>query len=150
MYKKTITSTDFEGNKITKDYWFNLSKFELTELQASKDRGFAEDLQSSVDRENTRGIISSVKDLILKAYGERTSDGVGFVKKDIDGRPLATMFETTDAFSVLYYDLLASEKAVKDFILNIVPADMAKQVLLQINEVASTEDAPKKASTSKK
>ena len=35
MLKKTITYTDYDGNERTEDFYFNISKAELAELEYS-------------------------------------------------------------------------------------------------------------------
>ena len=41
MLKKTIAYVDFNGNDQTEDFYFNLSKTDLTEMQLSVDGGLS-------------------------------------------------------------------------------------------------------------
>lgn len=150
MLKKTITYTDFNGDKVTEDLYFNLSKFELTEMQVGSDKGYAEELQDFVDTNNARGILMSIKEIILKAYGVKSEDGKRFIKKDADGRRLADMFEETAAFSEVYMELINDDAKATEFILGVVPADMAEQVSAQMKtNPALNPSTPKTTKTTK-
>ena len=48
MLKKTITYTDYDGNERTEDFYFNISKAELTELQFSVKGGLKNILEKAV------------------------------------------------------------------------------------------------------
>ena len=39
MLKKTISYTDYDGNQRTEDFYFNLSKAEITEMELSMEGG---------------------------------------------------------------------------------------------------------------
>lgn len=137
MLKRSITFENFDGDTVTKDYWFNISQLELTELQVSTDEGYGNTLQKMMDDENIRGVLTSIKDVILMAYGER--DGEYFMKKDKDGHLLKYKFEGSPAFSALYMELLADDDKATEFILGVMPRDVAKKVALQIK--SKTEDS---------
>ena len=80
MLKKEITYTDYNGQERTEDFYFNLSKAELIEMQASVDGGLDEHLIKLVKNNNQPEIFKFFKDLVLKAYGEKSDDGRRFVK----------------------------------------------------------------------
>ena len=42
MLKKTIKYTDYDGNEREEDFYFNLSKAEVTEMELSKEGGMSE------------------------------------------------------------------------------------------------------------
>lgn len=42
MYKKTITYLDYNGEEIKEDFYFNLTKAEILEMQLEKEGGLAE------------------------------------------------------------------------------------------------------------
>ena len=42
MLKKTITCEDYAGNTYTQDFWFNLNRAELTEMELSYEGGMIE------------------------------------------------------------------------------------------------------------
>ena len=80
MLKKTITYTDYNGVERKEDFYFNLTKAELMEMEMSTAGGLAETIQKIVDTKDAPSIIKIFKDLVLKAYGEKSADGKRFIK----------------------------------------------------------------------
>ena len=126
MLKKTITYTDYNGTERTEDFYFNLTKAEIMEMELSTTGGLAEMIQKIVAAQDAPAIIKVFKDLVLKAYGEKSPDGKRFLKKDENGRPLADGFEQTEAYSILFMELATDADAAAKFVNGIVPADMAQ------------------------
>ena len=62
--------------------------------------------------------------LILASYGEKTEDG-RFVKEDAHGRKLSSFFKISEAWDVLFLNLLENEDELNDFLIKIVPKDVA-------------------------
>ena len=123
MLKKTITYTDFNGTERTEDYYFNLSKAELLEMEVGTTGGYAEKVQAIIDAKDSPDIMKIFKELLLKAYGEKSADGKRFIKIDDNGRPLAIAFEQTPAYSEIFMDADAGAA----FINGILPADLIKE-----------------------
>lgn len=126
MLKKTITYTDYNGLERTEDFYFNLTKAEVMEMEMSKKGGLAESIQRIVAAQDTPAIIAVFKKLVLDAYGERSADGREFLKEDENGRRLSNKFKQTEAYSILFMELATDDKAAAAFINGIVPPDMAK------------------------
>lgn len=123
MLKETITYTDFNGNQLTEDKYFNLTKAELMEMEMSVPGGFAESIQKSVAAQDSVSLMKIFKDLILKSYGEKSADGKRFVKSD----ELSTAFSQTEAYSELFMKLVTDEKAATNFINGIIPTELIAQ-----------------------
>lgn len=127
MLKKTITYTDYDGNERTEDFYFNLNKAELAEMEMSTEGGLAEMIQRVVAAKDTKAIVKIFKELVLKAYGVKSPDGKRFIKKDpIDGHLLANDFEQTEAYSELFMELATNDEAAAAFINGVVPANLNK------------------------
>ena len=126
MVKKTITYTDYNGVERTEDFYFNLTKAEVMEMEMSKKGGLAESIQRIVAAQDTPAIIAVFKKLVLDAYGERSADGREFLKEDANGYRLCNKFKQTEAYSILFMELATDDKAAAAFINGIVPPDMAK------------------------
>lgn len=120
MLKKTITYTDYNGVERTEDFYFNLSKAEITEMELSTSGGLAEMIQKIVAAQDAPSIIKIFKDLVLKAYGEKTPDGKRFVKSE----EISTAFSQTEAYSILFMELATDAEAASNFVNGIVPNDM--------------------------
>ena len=120
MLKKTITYTDYNGVSRTEDFYFNLTQAEITEMELSTSGGLAEMIQKIVAAKDAPAIIKVFKDLILKAYGEKSLDGKRFVKSD----EICTAFSQTEAYSQLFMELAFDDKKAAEFVNGIIPANM--------------------------
>lgn len=132
MIKKTITYTDYNGTDRTEDFYFNLSKAEVMEMEMSTTGGLAETIQRIVSAQDTPAIIKIFKDLVLKAYGEKSPDGKRFIKSD----GISTAFSQTEAYSQLFMELATDADAAAKFVNGIIPSDMAKQTSSNITPLA--------------
>ena len=126
MLKKTIAYTDYNGVERKEDFYFNLSKAEIMEMEMSTSGGLTEMISKIVAAQDTPAIIKLFKDLVLRAYGEKSLDGKRFVKIDENGIPLSRAFSQTEAYSVLFMELATDAEAASEFVNGIVPADVSK------------------------
>lgn len=117
MLKKTITYTDYNGVERTEDHYFNLSQAELTEMELTTSGGMAAMLKKIVDSQDTPTLIKIFKDLVLRAYGEKTPDGKRFVKSD----EIREAFSQTEAYSELFMELVTNSDAAAKFVNGIIP-----------------------------
>lgn len=132
MLKKTITYTDYNDVKRTEDFYFNLSKAELSEMELSVDGGYAEMAKKIAEAQNAPELVKLFKELILKAYGEKSADGRRFMKVDEKGNPLSIAFSQTEAYSELFMELASDADAAAIFFKSVIPADLSKQVSAQM------------------
>lgn len=117
MLKKTITYEDYDGNTHTEDFYFNLSKAELIEIEASVPGGVAAKLEKIAKDKNGTEIINTFKDIILKSYGIKSEDGKRFIKSE----EISKAFEETEAYSELFYELAVDADKAAAFINGIMP-----------------------------
>lgn len=54
MLKKTIDYTDYDGNKRTEDFYFNLTKAEVAEMELSTEGGLVKMLEKIVKEQNVK------------------------------------------------------------------------------------------------
>ena len=134
MLKKTITYEDFNGEMVSEDFFFHLSKAELVELELSHDGGLSAALQRIVDAEDGKAIIAEFKNIILGSYGKRSDDGKRFFKNQL----IREEFEATEAYSALFMELVTDTDAAIEFINGVIPQGMAEEAA----KLAST--APEK------
>ena len=125
MLKKTIEYTDYNGNPRKEDAYFNLSKAELAEMNFSTPGGMAQYLTDMVAAQNMPKLAAIFKDILLKSYGIKSADGRRFIKN----KELSEEFMQTEAYSILYMELLSDEsgKAISDFISGVMPSDLAEK-----------------------
>ena len=130
MLKKTITYKDFDGNARTEDHYFNLTQTELVEITLNMPDGMSEsDVAGNneqaalriIDRLGGDGVFSLIKELILKSYGIKSSDGKRFEKSD----KISKEFSETLAFDQMFMEMMQNDKAASDFITAVIPADLA-------------------------
>ena len=124
MLKKTIKYTDYNGVERNEDFFFNLTKAELMEMEMTTTGGMAEMIKQIVKAQDTASIIKIFKDIILKAYGEKSADGKRFVKVNENNIPLYIGFSQTEAYSELFMELSTDADAAADFIKGIIPGDV--------------------------
>lgn len=117
MLKRTMTYTDFEGTTRTEDFYFNLSKAEILEMELGTSGGMVEMLKRIIAAQDSKCIIETFKDVIFKAYGEKSPDGKRFIKT----KELAEAFSQTEAYSDLFMELATDGAAAAAFINGIVP-----------------------------
>lgn len=124
MLKKTITYIDYNGTERTEDFYFNLSKAEIMEMELSINGGLAEMIKKIVSAQDSPAIIKIFKEIILKAYGEKSPDGKRFVKSE----EIAESFSQTEAYSQLFMELATDADAASKFVNGIVPADVRQSI----------------------
>ncbi len=124
MLKKTITYTDYDGVKREEDFYFNLSKAELTEMEMITEGGLQKKIDRITKSRNGKEIIDLFKDIILRSYGEKSDDGRRFIKN----KELAEAFSQTEAYTELFMELATDADAAGAFINGIIPAEIAEQV----------------------
>ena len=127
MIKETITYTDYNGVERKEDFYFNLTKAEIMEMEMSTQGGLAEMNQRIVAAQDQPAIIKIFKDLIIKAYGVKSPDGKRFIKNE----DVVNDFVQTEAYSQMFMKLATDADAAAKFVNGIVPADMAKQMSAQ-------------------
>ena len=135
MLKKSIKYTDYNGVERSEDFYFNLSKAELMEMEMSTAGGLAEMITKIVAAQDQPAIIKLFKELILKSYGEISPDGKRFIKTP----EISKAFEETPAYSKLFMELVADTDKAIDFFNGITPgnkdtAEIKKQALEQLEQ----------------
>ena len=133
MLKKTIKYTDYNGVERTEDFHFNLSKAEIMEMQLTTVGGLDAYLKKIISAQDMPTLMRIFKDLVLKSYGVKSDDGRRFIKND----QLREEFEQTEAYSILYMELSTDADAAAAFVNGIIPADVAKQLPKDPNEIAA-------------
>ena len=124
MLKKTITYTDYNGETRTEDFYFNMTKAEIVEMEMSINGGMSEFMKKVASTQDAPTLISLFKDLVLRSYGEKSLDGKRFVKND----QLREEFSQTEAYSELFMELAFNAEKAAEFVNGIIPADVAKQI----------------------
>ena len=120
MLKKTITYVDYAGRPRTEDFYFNLSKSELLEMQLSSDGGLDKFIKRVIDAQNSRELVALFKEFILKSYGVKSDDGRRFIKNDA----VRDDFIQTEAYNELFMELTTDANAAAEFLNGVVPSEL--------------------------
>lgn len=126
MYKKTITYTDYNGVQRKEDFYFNLSRAELMEMELTTPGGMADMISKIVDSREDTEIAKLFKKIIVLSYGEKSPDGKYFDKGENNSK--ANAFLQTEAYSVLFSELASNTDAASEFINGIIPSDLRKDL----------------------
>lgn len=124
MLKKLIKYTDYDGVERSENFYFNLSKAELTDMELGTVGGMRQLLQNILDKQDIPKIVEAFKTIIFKAYGEKSADGRRFIKS----KELSEAFSQTEAYSELYISLISDANAAAEFINGIMPAEIASRI----------------------
>lgn len=144
MLKKTVTYIDFFGEEHTEDFYFHMTKLELSEMAVTEGDLFTKLQNINSDSAAQKGveIIRMFRELITKAYGERSEDGKRFIKEE----QLQKEFSQTAAFDHILSALVTHEDDPTEFMKAILPPDLAKQAQEHMDQQSGKpQDFKKKA-----
>lgn len=125
MYKKVIEYEDYDGNARKKEFLFNLNQAEIIKwLTTSGDYTLDKVLEKLANERNGKEIMRIFEDLIYLSYGEKSLDGDRFIKTP----EVKAAFVETEAYSVLFTELVTDAKKAAEFINNIIPKKLSEEV----------------------
>lgn len=124
MLKKTITYMNFNDEEVVEDFYFNLNKAEIAEMELSYLGGLSGYLTNIVKSEDGAAIIAAFKDIIGKSYGQRSEDGRHFYKS----KELTQQFMQSNAYAELFMELVTNAEAAANFVQGVVPKDLKEKV----------------------
>lgn len=117
MLEKTISYTDYNGEKRTDKFYFNLEKSEMVKMDISEVGGFQESVKRIMKSRDGKEIMRIFEGIILGSYGEKDTDGIHFIKSP----ELSERFKQTRAYDELFMELITDDEAASDFINGITP-----------------------------
>lgn len=120
MLKKTIKYTDYNGEERSEDFYFNLSKAEIMEMEMSQNGGMSEYIKKIVNTQDNVSIMNLFKEIIQKSYGEKSLDGKRFIKN----KELTEAFIQTEAYTELFVELVSDADAAAKFVNGIIPQNI--------------------------
>lgn len=117
MHKITMTYEDFNGEQVTEDLYFNLTRAELLEMNFHAKGGLVNYIESIMNARDTEEIANFFKLILIKAYGEKSADGKHFMKTP----EIERNFQCSVPYSELYVKLSTDADAASNFINSIIP-----------------------------
>lgn len=124
MIKKTITYVDYNGLERTESFYFHLTETELLEMEIGTDGGLVEMIEKVVAANEAKAIVKIFKDLVFKAYGEKSLDGKRFVKSE----ELSVAFSQTEAYSKLFMELATNAEKAAEFVNGVIPKELHEKM----------------------
>lgn len=121
MLYKTIKYQDYDGNMVEEKFTFNLSQAELAKMQLGTSGGVEGMINRIIKNRDSEAIIDTIDKMILMSYGEKSPDGKRFIKSE----ELSKAFQETEAYSVLFMELVTDAKKAAEFFNAVVPPEVA-------------------------
>lgn len=137
MIKKQITYVNFNGEKVTEDFYFHFTQAECMKMELGTVGGFSKKMfgllgknasnyndgqDPDIDKNNVPEIVQMFEDIILNAYGIRTANG-GFIKP----KEAKEEFKYSEAYSVLFMELINNPDEANKFISGVFPEVSSEQ-----------------------
>lgn len=117
MVVKTMKYKDYLGNEREEDVRFNLTKTEIMELSMSVNGGLDHMIRRIVAAQDGATIMSTFREILLKAYGELSLDGRRFVKS----KELSEAFAQTPMYDLLVQELVYDAGNAAEFFRMLAP-----------------------------
>lgn len=124
MIKREVPYKDFNGIDRKETVYFNLSETELIDMQMSKTGGLDVILRTIIDTNDQVQLYNIFKDLVLKAYGEKSEDGRRFIKSD----ELRHEFSQTEVYNKLWYGLATNADEASKFVNDLIPEHLSAEI----------------------
>lgn len=120
MLKETIKYVDYNGIERTEDFYFNLSESEIVEMAATTEGDLGENLKKMIESKDGSAIMRTFKDLLDRAYGEKSADGRRFVKSS----EISKAFFETEAYNKLFMRMVTDPEYAANFIAGVIPQEV--------------------------
>ena len=131
MLKKTIKYTDYNGVERTEDFYFNLTKAEILDMEMSEVGGLTAKLNRIIESKDNRELMKNFKYIIHRSYGEKSDDGRRFIKSD----EISTGFEQTEAYEELFMELFSDATKAAEFVNGIIPQGIQTSSIIDKSNV---------------
>jgi len=124
MLTKKITYEDFNGNKVTEECQFHLTKSELMKMELGEVGGMYATLEKMVSENNTPKLVEYFDKFITSSYGKKSEDGKRFIKN----KQLTEEFVQGLAYDELVVSLLSNPDEAAAFFKGILPRELSSQI----------------------
>lgn len=124
MICKTMTYVDYNGEERTEDFYFNLTKAEIMQLELCAEGGLEATIEEITNERDGKRLVKLWKDIIGLAYGKKSPDGRRFMKSP----EITAEFEQTEAYSDLFMMFCTDAKAAAEFVNSLVPNNLGMEI----------------------
>lgn len=135
MLKKTVTYKDYNGVERTEDFYFNLTKAELAELNLTTEGGLDTRMTKITRAKDTPELMKLFKEILKLSYAVKSDDGRRLIKND----QVWEEFVGTEAYSIIFMEIFGDDEHALNFIQNVLPADLAEEA---VKELKKSTDIP--------
>ena len=120
MIKWPIEYTTYDGETIKEDFYFHLNKAELAQMQFDVNGAYSQYIERIQNERDLKALGEEYSNLILNSYGKKSDDGKIFRKS----KELRDDFKCSEAYSVLYMELLSDADKAAKFARGVLPTDL--------------------------
>lgn len=110
MLHKKVTYTNYNGEVVNEDVYFNLTSMELVKMEAKYEMSISDKIKEVTESNDYRGIIALFEDLLLTAYGIKSEDGRRFIKD----KEATKEFEDSIAYAEIFEQIILNPEAAKE------------------------------------
>lgn len=110
MLHKKVTYTNYNGEVVNEDVYFNLTSMELVKMEAKYEMSISDKIKEVTEANDYKGIIALFEDLLLTAYGVKSEDGRRFVKD----KQATKEFEDSIAYAEIFEQIILNPDAAKE------------------------------------
>lgn len=118
MLKRTIEYENYDGVMVKEDFYFNLTRSEITMMEMGETGGLSAKLKSIVDKKDGKLIMKTFRDILLASYGEKSPDGRRFMKSE----EISRAFSETPAYDAIFVELVTDPEKALAFINQVLPS----------------------------
>lgn len=124
MFEREFVCEGINGKEYKEAWCFYLSKADMVEINYSTYFGLDEMMKRLIDSHNGKEIMGLVRTIILKSVGRPSADGRRFIRND----EIRNEFESSDAYSQLFTELVTTPDKLLDFIASALPVEMGAKL----------------------
>lgn len=132
MITKTIKYHDYDGNEREDEFYFHLNQIEVTKLNGEVPGGLQAYSERIIKNRDIDALLKLIDLLVSRAYGEKTPDGSGFIKRLPNGLPLYEMFVNTEAYDNLLSELIKDEDTFTNFLMGCMTKEARDRMAAEI------------------
>jgi len=123
VIKQTITYTDYHDQEQTEDFYFNLTKLEVLEMEIDFEGGLTAYIEKLTQTTAGAEAYHLFKDILLKSYGVKAADGKTFQKSE----EIRRQFEESPAMAELIFSFLQNGVDAAAFVRGLLPTKMIEE-----------------------
>lgn len=136
VVKRTISFEDIDGNPVEAEYYFQLAKTDVVEMDLIHDHqdDMEDYLHTVTTNRDTRELLKIYKEILFRSVARRVGNGLD--KSDA----VMLEFVQTGAYDALFSELLEEEDGGAAFFMSIMPEDVQEKAAEQAAKTYTTDD----------